>query len=375
MKKSLLLILLTGVFFPSVAQLDNRVFFDQVEVSPEDTGRLILDIRALGFNKDNEYFGTIVDGYTLYGFQFSPTLSYSFASNWRIDAGAWLQKDFGNNRFSSVLPVFAIKHQKGSLTTIFGNLEGSLNHRLIEPLYDFERVFRADRLEHGGQIRIDRPGFFLDAWLNWQLMQYLNDPRQEELTGGLSLDRRLGSLGAWEVSLPFQLVAKHIGGQIDINPDPLVTVFNSAVGLDLRRRTPGRFREVRFNPYLLGYRDASFVKRQIFEDGSGLYLNLNLKTRKGIDWMISYWRGHEFQTIEGGRVYPSVGVLDPSLIRPYREVLMLRLLYAHRINDSFSVAARLEPHYDFRFGGFQYAFGIYMHFHDRFLLTHPRRYP
>jgi len=368
MKKVLFLIFSLTWFSPLQAQLNNAMFEDRVKVLPEDTGRLVLGINAMGFSKDNEYFGTIVDGYTLYGFQFAPELRYQIAPHWRINAGLWTQKDFGNAKFSTVAPLFSIKFQKDDFTTIFGNLEGSLNHRLIEPLYDFERVLLETRLEHGGQIIVNKENFFLDGWVNWQLMQYLNDPRQEEMTGGLSAEKKLGIWRGAKVSLPFQAVVKHKGGQLDVNPDPLITIWNSATGLQLEKDGKGRIKNWRLSGWYLYYKDMSFKKRQEFLNGSGLYLNLNLKFSDKLESMVSYWKGHEFQTVEGGKIYPSVGVLDPSLIRPDRELLIWRLLFSEKVNDAFSVGGRLEPYYDFNFGGFQWSFGIYLVYHDNFFL-------
>jgi hypothetical protein len=373
MKKVRILFFLLSVHFTVTAQLNNEPFVNRLQVSPEDSGRLYLGINAMGFSKDNEYFSGIIDGYTLYGYQLAPGLSYQFAPYWRIDAGAWLQKDFGNKDYTTIAPIFTIKHQKNHISTIFGNLEGSLNHRLIEPLYDFERVLDKNRLEQGGQIIIERENLFLDAWIDWQLMQYPGDTRQEELTGGISAEKKLTRIGGWNFSVPLQVVMKHKGGQLDINPLPLTTLLNSAAGLNTTRELFGFFRQIRLSNYLLYYKDMSFTKRQLFKDGSGIYLNLNLKARHGLEAMISYWRGHEFLTIQGGKIYPSQGVYDGSIIQPKMNMLMLRLLYAAQVNETFSVAARVEPYYDFSFRQLQYAFGIYLIYKERFFLGQPRR--
>ncbi len=373
MKKVRILFLLLTVSSAVLAQLNNAPFYDRLQVSPEDSGRLYLGINAMGFSKDNEYFGSIIDGYTLYGYQLAPGFSYQFAPHWRIDAGAWLQKDFGNNNYTTIAPIFTIKHQKNNVSTIFGNLEGSLNHRLIEPLYDFERVLDKNRLEQGGQIVIDREKLFFDAWIDWQVMQYPGDTRQEELTGGISAEKKLPKIGSWNLSVPLQVVVKHKGGQLDINPLPLTTLWNSAAGISATHGLFGFFRELRFSNYVVYYKDMSFTKRQLFKDGSGIYLNMNLKTKRGLEAMVSYWRGHEFITIQGGKIYPSQGVYDATVIQPKMNMLMLRILYAAQVNETFSVSARIEPYYDFGFRQLQYAFGIYLIYKDRFFLGQPRR--
>ena len=69
MKKVRILFLLLTVSSTVTAQLNNESFYNRLQVSPEDSGRLYLGINAMGFSKDNEYFGGIIDGYTLYGYQ------------------------------------------------------------------------------------------------------------------------------------------------------------------------------------------------------------------------------------------------------------------------------------------------------------------
>ena len=373
MKKVLFLIFCVWVISPVSAQLNNTAFDDRLKVTPEDSGRLFLEINTLGFSKDNEYFGSIVDGYTLYGYQFAPELHYRIDEHWTVRAGGWLQKDFGNNRFTTIAPLFSIKMKKGALSTVFGTLEGSLNHRLIEPLYDFERVLDRQRLENGGQIIIEKDGLFFDGWVDWQLMQYLNDPRQEEMTGGISLEKRLYKKGGWNVVFPFQAVVKHKGGQLDINPTPLTTIWNSATGIQASRSLNGFFREMTLSGYLTYYRDMSFVKRQLFRDGSGNYLNVNLSNGKGLDLMLSWWKGHEFISIQGGKIYPSQGVYDPSIVKPDMQLLILRMLYSARVSESLTLAGRIEPYADFGFRKFEWSFGIYLIWRDRFFLGTPRK--
>src|SRR5580765_8127620 len=127
----------------SYGQLDNRVFEDRRNVEEIDSNKLFFGVNLLGFVKDNEYDqyrNPVITGYTLFGYQFSPTLSYHVTKNIRVDGGIYLQKDFGNSTFSTIAPIFSVKYQKKYFSVIFGNLDGSLNHRLIEPLYNFERV-------------------------------------------------------------------------------------------------------------------------------------------------------------------------------------------------------------------------------------------
>ena len=59
----------------------------------------------------------------------------------RLDAGVYVAKDFGNDDYSESEITFSLKIPEQQLQFYFRNAGGgSLHHRLIEPLYDFERA-------------------------------------------------------------------------------------------------------------------------------------------------------------------------------------------------------------------------------------------
>lgn len=123
MKKALfLLFLLTSV--TAFGQLDNRAFEQRMVVEPADSNKLFLGINMLGFAKDNEFFDTTVEGYTLFGYQFNPYVSYNISKNVRLDAGVYVQKDFGNEEYSDLKPTFSLKIRNNNFNFIFGTLEG-----------------------------------------------------------------------------------------------------------------------------------------------------------------------------------------------------------------------------------------------------------
>ncbi|MGB4972100.1 MAG: hypothetical protein WBO32_05545 [Cyclobacteriaceae bacterium] len=106
-----------------------------------------------------------------------------------------------------------------------------------------------------------------------------------------------------------------------------------------------------------------------YEDGSGFYANGNISTTLGLDVMVSYWQAHEFISIQGGKVYPSVSEFNYRDQQENRELLMLRLLYNKELAKGLSGTLRMEPYYDLGFESFQYAYGFYLQFSDRFFIT------
>lgn len=351
-------------------QLNNRVFEDRMTLDAADSGKLYLGVNALGYFKNNEYRQTIIEGYTLFGYQFQPFLSYNISPNLRIDAGAFLQKDFGNDAYSTAAPIFSVKWKKKDVAFLFGNLEGSLNHRLVEPLYDFERVMN-DRLETGVQFLLERDDLFADVWFDWRYMQYWNDPRQEEFIGGLSLQKRLIRWPTGEVEFPLQVVVRHKGGQLDMTGLPIQTVANTATGAMLTQRSEGLLKEYRFSGYYLFDKDVSLT-RQPYLDGDGIYLNGSVTTRFGLEVMASYWRAREFMSIQGGQVYPSLSPQDGMTLQPSPHLLILRFLYNYEVSEDLTWSIRYEPYYDLSFNTFQYSYGFYLNYRARYFLANPR---
>ncbi|HEX8657425.1 MAG TPA: hypothetical protein VF690_07830, partial [Hymenobacter sp.] len=258
-------------------------------------GDLRLAVNSFTFFKNNEYFNKIVDGYTLLGSQLNPQLVYYPVKNLRLEAGVFLWKDFGNPVLQQVRPTYRATWTAGRHQFVLGNIRPNLNHGYIEPLFNFERVMLRP-LEEGLQYRYLGNKLLMDVWVDWQRQQYRYSNYQEEIAGGLSSSYRLSGDGSeWQVSVPFQFTATHAGGQIDTLSNPLQTLFNVATGLAVRRTLSGSIaRGLRFDGYVLGFRDNSFASNQIpFKNGQALYLNTTLETRYA-DLMLSYWQGQRF---------------------------------------------------------------------------------
>ena len=371
MKKSVCIALLLLAVFAAKAQLDNTAFDQFQPIVPRDSNALFFGANMLGFTKNNEYFNDIADGLTLFGYQFNPYFSYQVGSRFKVLGGLYLQQDFGNADFNEVAPVFTLSYEFLKGRVLFGTLEGSTSHRLVEPLYDFERVL-IDRLENGFQFKIDRPSLFLDLWVDWQNMIYPGENDQEEVTVGLSLDKRLFD-GSTKVYLPLQALVFHRGGQIDTSPLPLQTYFNSAIGGIIEKILTGDpfVSSFRLEGYHIYYRDFSNTQLQAFRDGSGVYLNATIKTRVHLDVMASYWRGNEFISITGGQLYPSVSstVDAPFLLEPGRQLLILRFMHELKLAKNISISTRFEPYFDIENSLFEFSHGFYVNYTPQFFVT------
>ncbi|RNI26350.1 hypothetical protein EFB08_14470 [Rufibacter latericius] len=355
-------------------------------VKPEQAGELQLGLNAFGYQKNNEYFNDIAEGYTLFGYHLNPRLVYFASPTVRIDAGVQVQKDFGSRRYSLMQPTFTIRYEENGMALIFGTLQGNLNHGYIEPLYDFERVI-TNRLENGLQFLLDKPGVKLDVWIDWQRYLRRMDPFQEEVAGGasaeLTLYRTPVSVGSSEngaetetyIGLPLQFTAQHRGGQIDVTDLPLVTLTNVAAGLVIRKNYNKRvLKALHFQPYVVGWKDFSNTKEQAFQQGGGLYLNAGIDT-KYQNVMLSYWRGSGYYSEMGGKLFPSVSsnFKTPDYTDKTRQLLIVRFMHDIDLMEGLSLTLRLEPYIDFDNPKLEFSNSLYLNFNSDFFLAHLKK--
>ena len=377
-KGALLLILSSIVIsFNIYGQLNNSAFYLPPNYHTEKKHDLYFDLNILGFTKNNEYFNKISDGYTLFGYQLNPDILFFPSENVMLRAGLFTWKDFGNNGYSRVSPTFTVDIEWKSFHFLFGTLNGAMQHRLIEPIYDFERVM-TDRLENGIQAVFNRGRFFVDFWIDWENMLYKGDPEQEKLSGGFVTKFRIVDKERYKLEIPFQIFGMHRGGQIDASPLPIKTAFNTAIGLSGECLFPGNafFHGIRTDDYLVLYDDLSFEKLDVYNEGYGVYLNLMLKTRL-FDFMISYWNGHHYISGYGGTLYNSRSTTfkHPDYIEPNRELLIFRLLQDIQIIDNLYITVRFEPFYDFHKTRFEFSHGLYVNYRHTFFLKKVKTEP
>jgi hypothetical protein len=352
-------------------QLNNSRFDQRTKIDSIDYGQLYAGLNMMGFGRNNEYFDTTVEGYTLFGYQFNPYLTYFIHKNIRLDAGLYLQQDFGNSEFTSALPTLSLKIKHHNLSFTIGTLEGALHHQLIEPIYDFERVLN-NRIENGIQFQWIKNGLFADGWVNWEKMIYFNDPDQERFVAGLSVIKRIWGDEKWTVELPFQSTIRHAGGQIDRSDLPLTSLLTGAVGINLSNRLDMFVNEWGLKSYYVTYK--SLTSRILpYKDGDAFYINPYVQTRWGLGLMASYWRGNEYLTFDGGQLYPVSSPLYPEILQQPREFYMIRFLYDLVVADGLTLTARVEPFYDTLPETIQYSYGFYLNFTDRFFLGHAKK--
>lgn len=353
--------------FPVYAQLNNHVFEDRLAMDSSKSRQLFLGVNTLSFIRNTEYFNKIVKGKTLLGYQISPYLSFYPSTNLRIDAGVFVRKDLGAPQFfTKVEPIFTIKYQQNFFALLFGNIEGSLNHRLIEPLYDFERVLLG-RLENGFQLQYINEHIFLDTWLDWLALLNKKDSLPEEFVSGMSFYYAFINHPRFVLQLPTQFLLYHSGGQgLNFN---IYNLFFGAIGGNFRFNiSPHNFlQEVSLENYYVVNRYSGAVLRP-FLKGEGFYSNLTFKTKR-FNVIGSYWRGNGFSSENlGGLLYQSVSIIDKQVnhSEQLRTLCILRFLYDWPLTDELTISLRFEPYYDFNNSLFEHTEGFYINYRPYF---------
>lgn len=382
--------------YQACGQLNNSAFVFQDTIKATQTHQLNLSVHSLGFFKNNEYFNDIIPGFTLFGYQLHPELTYQPSENVKLRAGLFAWKDFGNRAYTRIEPTFSVKYQKDSLAIIFGTLEGALNHQLIEPLFDFERLIN-NRQENGFQFLYHKKKLRVDLWVDWLRMIYKDSPFQEEISVGFSGSYRWVRNQKFMLESPVQLQMFHRGGQIGQYATNLTNWFNGAAGISGHYffGSTASVRNLRMEAYGVWFQDFSSRKANIFAYGSGLYFNIGLEN-KWLNVLATYWQANRFRSWQGGNLYQSVAVFAPrtSIALPEpnakpqmpspraktrvanrfpyretdRELLIIRLMRDFKIMNGLVFTLRIEPVYNLPKGTLEFSHGFYITYRQNFLL-------
>ena len=350
------------------AQLNNTAFEENFYFNSEQDNKLYFKLRSFNFLKNNEFFNDITSGRTLFGTLNIPSLVYYPDPKVRLEAGGFLWKDFGDDEFTRIAPVFRLTYKKDCTSVTFGNLLGNLNHQLIEPLYDFDHVI-TQHLEAGLQFKHHSPRFYVDLWVDWQNRIFRNDDEPEIIFGGLVTNFKLIKKPGFELIFPLQTTFRHEGGQdLTINI-PVENSINIATGLNFlwKFSEESFLKSLRNEHYYVSFLENNSEDSIVSREGMAYYGNLNLETR-WFDLLFSLWLGNDFDSVEGGELYRSFSVKNPGFVETNRNLLFIRILKDIQLIKDLSMTFRFEPYYDFNNQLFEYSFGVYMHFQPSILL-------
>jgi len=360
----------------SISQVDNTSLYQNQYDDTLVEEMAYFKLQGLGYQKNIENFGPMLDGYTIFGFQFNPQLGYQVSKNVCIEGGVYLRKDFGYKDFNEVLPTFSIRYHKKDFKMIFGNLDGSLNHGLIEPIYAFERVM-TNRVENGLQFMLSKNRFDIDVWIDWQNMLYRLVDDYERLLVGVNVNAFKISSEKFEFKTSIQGTGRHNGGQIarggtiGYDSQGVYTNLNGSAGAYFKYKLDKKHLksiclDMRYVGYKNNSRDSTVYKR--YSDGVLTSIGVNAF---GSDIMLSYWYGNNYASEQGGALYSSESssITYANTYKSYRNLLILRLTTKIKLAKDINLTLRTEPQWDIDFRRFNCDFGLYINFDKRINLN------
>ncbi|HTF81991.1 MAG TPA: hypothetical protein VL947_09705, partial [Cytophagales bacterium] len=280
----------------------------------------------------------------------NPKLHYRPHPKISLEVGIYANKNFGNSGFDTLMPTLSLQVKERNWNFIFGNLEGSYSHKLVEPLFDFEKGI-VNPIEQGIQVKYNNGASYLDTWVDWQRNTKPGKYSQEHISGGLSCLHKPLTLGAISFTFPLQVMVYHYGGQNIPISLPVRTLFNAAVGGNLSLQLATQ-QKIIIENYLLGYAEDSIK-------GSAYMLNVRYQSRR-FQCILTYWAANKFDAPLGGDLYQSSSrKLGSNVYARQRSLAILRLIYSTDISENMSCSIRIEPFYDFSIGKIEQSTGIY----------------
>ena len=317
--------------------------------------------------KNNEYFGNIATGYTLFGNMMSPSITFNPNKFLRLQTGVFIRRDFGNDKFESIIPTMTMKAQKNGFAVVVGTLEGNVSHHMIQPLFHAER-YMSKHVENGGQFLVNKKRFQSDMWIDWEKMIYPGSQFNEIITAGLSMNSIVFNKKHFKIALPMQGIIHHYGGQINSNPfDHIISIWNRAVGLSLRyENLKGIFSEIKSENFYVHDRDISPFKQTVVHIGDGYYFNFSFKTKFHFSALASYWNGLNYYSPLGNPLFQSQSSFDVTFFEPNRHLLLFSFQYEEEILPNFFVDVRYEPYFDLLNKLHEYSYSAYFIYRSEF---------
>ncbi len=349
---------------------DGMKFINPAEA--KDSNSFSIAYSTLSYFRDYEYFkNNIQTGYTHFGTWHYPRLVIQPNKWLKLEAGALLQRDFGDRSLQTAKALFSLQFIQKNLRILFGAIEGNLSHQLIEPVMGYDRIINRP-VEEGFQIKYNTRRIMTDIWLDWELRQSVNADYPEELTGGLSFAYTVTKPGQpWQVKIPVQMITPHKGGQLDTNSAVVSTVLNSAAGLAAEWNNPvdKKFlKQFKLDGYLTGYRHFHKSNLYPFEKGSGFLANVFVRSKFDIAFLATFWKGSKYIAPLGAPIYQSISSIvgKENYQEPSRSLLLLNLMYEKQMFPNFYVDARISPYIDLKKGYMEHSFLIFFSYRNNF---------
>ncbi len=355
-------------------QAQSSVFQTYVPLYDSCSKALSFRFESSFFFKNDEYFDNFAYGYTGLGVFAKPTLEYYFTPRIKVSAGVYLLKYSGRDHFTRVIPVFRVQYKMAkSLELVMGNIYGTVNHQLAEPLFRFDRYFQ-HHIEYGFQFLLNTATIHSDLWLSWEHYIMVGDTAQEHLlVGNSTIFKAIRDRKGFSLSIPFQLLIAHKGGQLEPPPHkPISTILNVLAGAKFAYSF-GTENSIDFEPQFLLYDGLNLpgpgeLNAEPFKNGWGSYTTLTYHYH-GLHVMGGYWYAKRFIAPHGEYLFQSVSEMNPDFSQEKRELLTTKIWYSKTIYRSIKLEARAESYYDLMSRKLDYSYGLYIVMNENFFLA------
>lgn len=365
MKKFLLFFVFAG-FISSVSGQD---FF---KTNVFDTTRqkgLFFDFESTGFFKNNEFESDVVKGYTLTGTWLRPKLVLRPSGTVQLALGWHYLQYNGAEKATWSIPWLSAKILlSDNWQFTLGNLSNSRNHRLISPVWEPER-FLSDKPEAGFQFLHNTEKTYIDAWINWEQFITRGDPFQEHFAAGISTDFQVFQTGRTTFSAPIQMLAYHMGGEIDSSPLHVQTLMNFAGGVKAEIGLDGFFRSLNLAGYLAAFRDSKGNSGLPFSEGSGFYSSNWLDSKAGKIGM-EYWSAKNFFSVKGMSLLQiaQADFSTPENFDPRKNMFSVFYEYSREISRGVDFGFRFDGWFEPGKDNFSNMASLYIVVNQEFLL-------
>ena len=358
------------ITFKSQAQIDESYRYTYADFDTTASNKLYFRLESNNFVKNNEYFGEYVQGYTVPGYTVQPSLMYYAGKNIRLKIGAHLLKYSGLMEFTEIVPVITAHAKLGkNWDMILGNIKGDVHHRLIEPLFNSEwQYYHAQ--ETGVQFCHESKKLWFDSWLDWEQFIFDGDTVPEIFTAGVSLDYSIKPRDSrLNVSIPFQMTANHLGGQISDYKMESYSLINLVTGLKLSQLINGSFiRKLDFAAYVCTYNDLTDAKALPFSSGIALYPTATLTYKNG-QIMAGYWNASDYYAPKGNALFFSVSDRYDDYYKQSRQIITTKFTYNKTLMKQVKFRVQADTYYDIDASELEYSYGISLVFTPNFYIS------
>lgn len=361
-KPYLIGILLVFITFLGVGQASYQdEFYSSSEFNDSiDAQNLSVSIRNLNFFKNNEYFNDFVYSRALAGLILEPTINYRIHPKLMLSTGLYVNKYYGETELDKIKPLFRVNWQiTNGINLIMGDVNHGLNHRMVEPIYQFDRHY-TNNDEEGVQLILQTESAFSDFWVNYDQNSRPGDTEQEQMQIGYSGSYSFFHSKAIPVKLFFQTIWVHRGGQDLAVSYNVHTVTNAVLGLDVYKQWGTSWNvKTGLITYAVSSNELSPTPVEPYSSGYGVYAGAYANSNY-IQASVGYWYAYHFISQIGEPLFQSKSYKYTSLLAPEKNIVCVKFGFKKEIRQGMDVGVRYEMYLSQNISSFDYFYGVHI---------------